>query len=95
MCVCVRMCVCLLKLSNTNISATSGPITTKIYLKHHWRGGKASLGFRPDHYLCTRLLGLIGLLLRPDCGHKVRKFNSLFELHIYIHYHTYIHTYKH
>ena len=31
-----------------NISATSGPITTKFYLKHHWAGGKAALGFGPD-----------------------------------------------
>ena len=30
-----------------NISATSGPITTKFYLKH-WVGGKAALGFGPD-----------------------------------------------
>ena len=28
-----------------NISATSGPIATKFYLKHHWVGGKAALGF--------------------------------------------------
>ena len=31
-----------------NISATSGPITNKFYLKHHWVGGKAALGFGPD-----------------------------------------------
>ena len=31
-----------------NISATSGPITMKFYQKHHWDGGKASLGFGPD-----------------------------------------------
>ena len=31
-----------------NISATSGPIATKFYLKHHWVGGKAALGFGPD-----------------------------------------------
>ena len=31
-----------------NISATSGPITTKFYLKHHWVLGKAALGFGPD-----------------------------------------------
>ena len=35
-------------LSNMNISATSGPIATKFYLKHHWGGGKAALGFLPD-----------------------------------------------
>ena len=31
-----------------NISATSGPITTKFYLKHHSFKGKAALGFGPD-----------------------------------------------
>ena len=31
-----------------NIFATSGPIATKFYLKHHWVGGKAALGFGPD-----------------------------------------------
>ena len=42
------MCVCLFTLSNMNISATSRPITTKFYLKHHLGGGKAALGFGPD-----------------------------------------------
>ena len=31
-----------------NISATSGLVTTKFYLKHDWVGGKAALGFGPD-----------------------------------------------
>ena len=31
-----------------NISETCGPIATKLYLKHHWVGGKDTLGFRPD-----------------------------------------------
>ena len=44
--VCVYVCV--LTLSNMNISATSKPIVTKIYLKHHWGGGKAALCFGPD-----------------------------------------------
>ena len=35
-------------LSNMNISETSRPITTKFYLKHHWGGGKAALGFDAD-----------------------------------------------
>ena len=35
-------------ISNMNISATSGPITTKFYLKHHSFGVKAALGFGPD-----------------------------------------------
>ena len=35
-------------ISNMNISATSRPIATKFYLKHHWVRGKAALGFGPD-----------------------------------------------
>ena len=42
---CVCVCVCLSTLLNINISETSGPIATKFYLKHHWGGGKAALGF--------------------------------------------------
>ena len=34
--------------SNMNISETSRPIAIKFYLKHHWGGGKAALGFWPD-----------------------------------------------
>ena len=41
-------CVGASKLLNMNISGTSGPITTKFYLKHHWDRGKAVLGFGPD-----------------------------------------------
>ena len=45
---CVRPSVSLLTLSNMNISATSWPIGMKFYLKHHWGGGKAPVGFDPD-----------------------------------------------
>ena len=31
-----------------NISATSRSIGMKLYLKHHWCGGNAALGFGPD-----------------------------------------------
>ena len=50
LCVCVSGCVsvCLWTFSNSNISATSGPIVTKFYLNNHWGGGKAALGFGPD-----------------------------------------------
>ena len=48
MCVCVRAWVRPLTLSNMNISATSRRIGMKFYLKHHWGGGKASVGFDPD-----------------------------------------------
>ena len=41
----VRPCVRTPTLSNMNISETSRPITIKFYLKHHWGGGKAALGF--------------------------------------------------
>ena len=35
-------------ISNMNISATSGPIVTKFYLKHHFGGGKAAYSFGLD-----------------------------------------------
>ena len=40
--------VCVLTLSNMNISATSRLIGMKFNLKHHWGGGKASVRFDPD-----------------------------------------------
>ena len=30
------------------ISETSGPVAIKLYLNHHWCGGKAAIGFGPD-----------------------------------------------
>ena len=39
----VRACI-----HTFNISETSGPIATKFYLKYHWGGGKAALGFEQD-----------------------------------------------
>ena len=45
---CVHPSVRASTLSNMNISETSRPITTKFYLKHHWGGGKAALGFDAD-----------------------------------------------
>ena len=42
------VCLCVSTLSKINISATSGPIATKIYLKHHWGRVKAALGFGLD-----------------------------------------------
>ena len=44
---CVCALVRLFTLSNMNISATSWLIEMKFYLKHHWGGGKASVGFDP------------------------------------------------
>ena len=40
--------MCVSVVSNMNISETSGPVAIKFYLKHHWGGGKAALGFVPD-----------------------------------------------
>ena len=60
----VRPSVRASTLSNINISETSGPITTKFYLKTHWDGGKAASGFRPDR---------IGTLvsMATDSSHRV------------------------
>ena len=48
---CVRPSVRLFTLSNMIFSTTSRPIhliPTKVYLKHHWCGGKAASGFEQD-----------------------------------------------
>ena len=39
------MSVGLFTLSNMNISATIRPIAIKFYLKHHWGGRNAAIGF--------------------------------------------------
>ena len=48
----VRPCVCICirasTLSNMNISETGRRIAIKFYMKHHWGGGKAALGFGAD-----------------------------------------------
>ena len=53
-----------LTLSNMNISATSCLIGMKFYLKHHWGGGKASVGFDPD-----RIRTLVSMA--TDSSHRV------------------------
>ena len=72
------MCVsvCVSTILNINISDTIGPIATKFYLKHHWGGGKAALGFEQDR---------IGTLvsMATDSSHwvimrKIRKHSSVF-----------------
>ena len=35
-------------LSNMNISETDRLMAVKFYMKHHWGGGKAALGFGAD-----------------------------------------------
>ena len=59
----VRPSVCPLTLSNM-ISTTSWPIGMKFYLKHHWGGGKASVGFDPDR---NRTL----VSMATDSSHRV------------------------
>ena len=56
--------MCLWTFSNSNISATSGPIVTEFYLNYHWGGGKAALGFGLDR---------IGTLvsMANDSSHRV------------------------
>ena len=58
-----------------NISATSWPIGMKFYLKHHWGGGKASVGFDPD-----RIRTLVSMA--TDSSHRVimgKMVSSLFS----------------
>ena len=57
---CVCPCVRALTLSNMNISATSRPIE----MKHHWGGGKPSVGFDPD-----RIRTLVSMA--TDSSHRV------------------------
>ena len=47
-----------------NIFATSWPIGMKFYLKHHWGGGNASIGFDPD-----RIRTLVSMA--TDSSHRV------------------------
>ena len=47
-----------------NISETSRSIAIKFYLKHHWGGGKASLGFDTD-----RIRTLVSMA--TDSSHRV------------------------
>ena len=49
-----------------NISANSRPIGMKFYLKHHWGGGKVSVGFDPD-----RIRTLVSMA--TDSSHRVGK----------------------
>ena len=60
----VGLCVCVFTFSNMNISETSGSIATKLYLKHHWVGGKAALGFGPD-----RIRTLVSMAM--DSSHRI------------------------
>ena len=65
--------------SNMNISETSRPITTKFYLKHHWGGRKAALGFDADQ---IRTL----VSMATDSSHRVimgkrasSRFSTVFD----------------
>ena len=60
-CPSVRASVRASTLSNMNISETSRPITTKFYLKHHWSGGKAALGFGANQIRTLVSIAPIGL----------------------------------
>ena len=68
-----RPCVRPLTFSNMNISATSRPIATKFYLKHHLGREKAASGFWPDQ---------IGTLvsMATDSSHRVIRGNILLAL---------------
>ena len=51
-------------LSKINLSETSGPIAIKFYLKHHWGGGRAALGFGADPFRTLRSMA-------TDSSHRV------------------------
>ena len=76
MCVCA--CVRASTLLNTNISATSQPITIKFYQKHHWVGGKVASGFGPG-----RIRTLV--TMATDSSHRLtmgKTGKNLFRNHI-------------
>ena len=60
----MRLCVRPFTFSDMNISVTSWPIGMKFYLKHHWGGGKASVGFDSD-----RIRTLVSMA--TDSSHRV------------------------
>ena len=60
----VRTCVFALTLSNIHISPTNWQIGMRFYLKHHWGGGNASVGFDPD-----RIRTLV--FMATDSSHRV------------------------
>ena len=60
------MSVCVLTLSNMNISKSSGIVSIKFYLNHHLSGGKAALGHGPD-----RIRTLVSMA--TDSSHRVIK----------------------
>ena len=64
-----------------NISATSGQIATKFYLKHHWVRGKAASGFGPD-----RIRTLVSMA--TESSHRVlmeKTVSPLFHPILFIH----------
>ena len=68
-----RRCRCQ-PFPNMNISETSRPITIKLYLKHHWGGGKAAWGFGADQF---RTL----VSMATDSSHRVimgKTFSRMF-----------------
>ena len=70
MCPWFRPSVRALTLSNMNISATSGPIVTRFYVKHHWDKGKAVLCFGP--YQIGTLVSMA-----TDSSHRVKMGENL------------------
>ena len=61
-----------------NISATSWPIGMKFYLKHHWGGGKASVGFDAD-----RIRTLVSMA--TDSSHRCHHvFSNAFDRILFI-----------
>ena len=80
------VCMHVSTLSNMNISGTSGPLAIKFYLKLHWDGGKAAIGFWPDR---MRIL----VSMATDSSHSVvmGKTVSAFSLLFLIESFSYLH----
>ena len=63
-----------------NISETSRPITIKFYLKHHWGGENAALGFGADQIRTLESMA-------TDSSHRIimGKRASSYDIHKSLH----------
>ena len=69
-----------------NISAISWPIGMKFYLKHHWGGGKASVGFDPDRIrtLVSMATDSSHRLIMGKTGKRHHVFSNAFDQILFI-----------
>ena len=84
-CPSIRTSVHPFTLSNMNIAKTGGPIAIKFYMKHHWGGGKAALGFGADQ-IRTLVSMATESSHRVIMGKRVSLFSTLFLIGSFSYY---------